>query len=106
MKRALLLLAALALAGCGAHTRALPPVAPAYPGATGAATRANATFSTTDWTLPAGTHATAVYDWYVARLTKLGWKITQQNETGVHADKGDRTLDGGVRGSTLEVNKG
>ena len=80
-------------------------MAPAYPGATDARTTSNASFSTTDWTLPPGTRASAVYDWYVARLTQLGWTVTQRNETGLHAEKGAQTLDVGVRGTTLEINK-
>ncbi|HEV2593450.1 MAG TPA: hypothetical protein VGU02_16325 [Gaiellaceae bacterium] len=96
----------LLLAGCGGHKATLPPVAPAYPGATDAKTAKAASYTSTDWTLPAGTHDTTVYDWYVAKLTKLGWKVTQRNETGVHAEKGRNTLDVGVRGTTLEVNKG
>lgn len=99
-------LVVLALVGCGAHKRAQPPVAPAYPGATGAQTTTNASYSTTDWTLPSGARAATVYDWYVARLTKLGWKVTQRNETGLHAEKGEHTLDVGVRGTTLEINRG
>ena len=106
MRITLVAAAALALAGCGGHQRALPPVAPAYPDATDARTSANGAFATTDWTLPVATRATAVYDWYEARLTKLGWKITQRNETGVHAEKGAQTIDVGVRGTTLEINKG
>jgi hypothetical protein len=103
---AILIVAALVLAGCGGHKRALPPVAPAYPGATDAHTTANGAFTTTDWSLPAGPRPSVVYDWYTTRLTQLGWKITQRNETGVHAMKGKRTLDVGVRGGTLEINRG
>ena len=106
MRRGALLLAVAFLAACGGHRAAQPPVAPAYPGATDARTSTHGSFATTDWTLPGGARATAVYDWYVARLTKLGWKVTQRNETGLHAEKGARTLDVGVRGSTLEINKG
>ena len=106
MRIALVVAAAVVLAGCGGHQAASPPVGPAYPGATDAHTSTNASFSSTDWTLPAGTRPSTVYDWYVARLTKLGWRITQRNETGVHAEKGQRTLDVGVRGTTLEVNRG
>jgi hypothetical protein len=96
----------LLVCGCGGSRRAAQPVAPAYPGASDARTTTNASFATTDWTLPDGARATAVYDWYVARLTKLGWKVTQRNETGLHAEKGSATLDVGVRGTTLEINKG
>lgn len=105
MKR-VALAATVLLVGCGGHKTLLPPVAPAYPGATDARTSEHGSFTSTDWRLPAGTRDTIVYDWYVARLTKLGWKVTQRNETGVHAEKGARTLDVGVRGSTLEVNRG
>jgi hypothetical protein len=97
----------LLLAGCGSTKKAAaPPVAPAYPGATSPHTTASASYSTTDWSLPAGTRASSVYDWYSTRLAKLGWKVTQRNETGLHVEKGNTTLDVGVRGTTLEINKG
>lgn len=101
-----LILVAVALVACGAHKASLVPVAPAFPSATGAQTATNASYSSTDWTLPAGTRATRVYDWYATRLTKLGWKVTQRNQTGLHAEKGSATLDVGVRGTTLEINRG
>jgi hypothetical protein len=104
--KAVVLVAVLLLVGCGGHKKMLPPVAPAYPGATDAQTSTTGSYSTTDWSLPQGTRDTAVYDWYVAKLSRLGWKITQRNETGLHAEKGNSTLDVGVRGTTLEVNKG
>lgn len=91
------------LAGCGGAHKAKPPVAPAYPGATDARTTSNASFDATDWTLPKGTLPSVVYDWYTRTLQRRGWKITQRNETGVHAEKGGKTLDVGVRGQTLEA---
>ena len=96
----------LLLVGCGGHNAAPPPVAPAFPGATDPHTTTNATFATTDWSLPAQARATAVYDWYSTRLPELGWKVTQRNQTGLHAEKGNATLDVGVRGATLEINRG
>jgi hypothetical protein len=107
--RRVALVALLLLAGCGGH-KSGPTVTgvfvPKYPGSTAPKTTQNQAFTTFDFALPAGAHAETVYDWYVARLTKLGWKVTQRNETGVHAEKSKRTIDVGVRGRTLEINQG
>jgi hypothetical protein len=84
----------------------VPETVPVYPGASAPKIAVNAPFQSTDYTLPAGTRPSTVYDWYSARLPKRGWKITQLNETGVHAEKGKRTIDVGVRGRTLEINQG
>ena len=110
MRIGLLAAAALLLAGCGGHKAArlsfTPAPVPVYPGAGTPKVAVNPTFQSTDFTLPAGTAPTAVYTWYARALPKRGWKITQLNETGVHAEKGARTLDIGVRGRTLEVIQG
>jgi hypothetical protein len=104
---ALYVCVALLLAGCGAkkHLDAkvyFVPV-PAYPGAGDPRHSANSTFASTDWTLPKGTLPSQVYAWYAARLPKEGWKITDKNETGLRAHKGNRAVSIGVRGRTLEV---
>jgi hypothetical protein len=98
VKRAIIVVAVVVLAGCGKHEQRVTftPV-PVYPGATGARDSANATFASRDWTLPAGTLPSQVYDWYTVRLPKAGWKITDKNETGLRAHSV------GVRGRTLEV---
>ena len=106
MRRASLLVAAVALAGCGGK-HAQPDVAftpiPVYPGATGERDSANPTFATRDWTLPKGTLPSQVYAWYQERLAKAGWKVTDKNETGLRAHRGTRALSIGVRGRTLEA---
>ena len=106
MRVAALLIAALVLAGCGSSHRpakAKPAAVPAYPGATGERSSANSVFATTDWKLPPGTRPSTVYDWYTAKLQALGWRVTQRNETGLHAERRGKRVDIGVRGRTLEV---
>lgn len=109
MRVALAVAAALLLAACGAHKKVtgnfIPPPFPLYPGATAPKITSNATYQTADFTLPEGTKASTVYDWYAVNLPRRGWKVTQRNETGVHAEKGDLTADIGVRGRTLEINQ-
>ena len=105
MRRAVILAAALSLAGCGGKhqtTVRFTPV-PVYPGASGAHDSANATFASRDWKLPAGTLPSQVYAWYTARLPKAGWRITDKNETGLRAHRAGRAISIGVRGRTLEV---
>jgi len=105
VRGAAIVMAALLLAGCGAKKRIVvffTPV-PVYPGATGAHDSANATFATRDWTLPKGTLPSQVYAWYAARLPKVGWRITDRNETGLRAHRDGRAVSIGVRGRTLEV---
>jgi hypothetical protein len=105
VRGALILVAALALAGCGGKHQtvvAFTPV-PVFPGATGAHDSANATFASRDWTLPAGTLPSQVYAWYMVRLPKAGWTITDKNETGLRAHRAGRAISVGVRGRTLEV---
>lgn len=105
---ALLALALLLLAGCGGHKAKpafVPPPFPLYPGAYAPKITSNPTYQTADFTLPKGTTSTQVYDWYTSHLPARGWKITQKNETGLHAEKGDLRADVGVRGQTLEINQ-
>jgi hypothetical protein len=105
VKRAIILVAVVVLAGCGGkHDQRVTftPV-PVYPGATGARDSANATFASRDWTLPAGTLPSQVYDWYTVRLPKAGWTIADKNETGLRAHRRGRAVSVGVRGRTLEV---
>ena len=111
MRVALAVAAVVLLAGCGGHKAtatkrfvALP--VPRYPGASAPKVVENPTYETTDFTLDPRAKAAAVYDWYAKNLPSRGWKITQRNETGLHAEKGKRTLDIGVRGTTLEINQG
>lgn len=108
---ALLALALLLLAGCGGHKAAttttsfVPPPFPLYPGAYAPRITQNPSYQTADFTLPKGTTSPQVYDWYTSHLPARGWKITQKNETGIHAEKGNLTADIGVRGQTLEINQ-
>ena len=111
MRTALVLAAALLLAGCGGHKAAtttakfVAPPFPLFPGAYGPRITNTATFEAAEFQLPKGTKATAVYDWYSVELPHRGWSITQRNETGIHAEKGKLTADIGVRGMTLEINQ-
>jgi hypothetical protein len=106
LRSTVILVAAALLAGCGGHKH--PPqvkvaFVPRYPTASHERDSSNAAFSSLDWTLPAGTRPSVVYDWYARRLQSLGWRITQRNETGLHAERGAKTLDIGVRDRTLEA---
>lgn len=104
-----LVAAALLLAGCGGHkaskTNFVAPTFPLYPGSYAPKIKAYPTYQTADFTLPQGTKAAVVYAWYTTHLPPRGWKITQKNETGIHAEKGELTADIGVRGQTLEINQ-
>jgi hypothetical protein len=114
MRRAAVLLPTLVLAGCGhGHSAyrkandALLARIPVYPGAATPQTTAGGAgdteFGARDWTLPAGAGRTRVDNWYIARLHAAGWRITDTNESGVHAVRGTASIDVGVRGRTLEV---
>jgi hypothetical protein len=108
---ALLLLVAVAVAGCGASkpsaqeraNTALLDRAPVYPGTTGAKTTPGDAFAARDWTLPAGAPATQVIDWYIAALQARGWKVTGKSFNTIRAKDGQSSLSVGVRARTLEV---
>jgi hypothetical protein len=108
---ALVMLAALALLGCGASkpsaaaraNAALLDRAPVYPGASGPKTTPGDAFAARDWTLPAGVRASQVIDWYVARLQARGWKVTGKSFDTIRAKHGQSSLSVGVRARTLEV---
>jgi hypothetical protein len=108
---ALLLLVAVAVAGCGASkpstqaraNTALLDRAPVYPGATGPKTTPGDAFAARDWTLPSSTRAETVIDWYVAKLQARGWKVTGKSFNTIRAKHGPSTLSVGVRAHTLEV---
>jgi hypothetical protein len=111
VKIAFVLLAALALAGCGAK-KADPNVAllddlAVYPGATSPKTTtsgaADTRFAARDWTLPAGATQTKVIDWYQQRLPVAGWKLTGKSFGTLRATRGAASLSVGVRGGTLEA---
>ena len=107
--RIALVLVVVALAACGGHAKKLsfvPVAVPHYPSATKPKVSVQPTFQSTDWTLPGGTRPSTVYDWFGVHLAIRGWKVTQSNETGLHAVFHNRTLDVGVRGRTLEINQG
>jgi len=111
VKVALLLLMAVAFAGCGvakpsAQARAntaLLDRAPVYPDASAPKTTPGDAFSARDWTLPASARAETVIDWYVAKLQARGWTVTGKSFNTIRAKHGKSTLSVGVRGGTLEV---
>jgi hypothetical protein len=108
---ALLVLIAVAVAGCGAskpsaETRAntaLLDRAPVYPGASTPKTTAGDAFAARDWTLPASARAETVIDWYVAKLQARSWKVTGKSFNTIRAKHGQSTLSVGVRAGRLEV---
>jgi hypothetical protein len=110
--RILLLIFVVLLAACGgggepsAQARAntaLLDRAPVYPGATVPQTTSDDSFSSRDWTLPAGTRAAAVIDWYVTTLQARGWKVLGKSFDTIRAKHGAATLSVGVRARTLEI---
>jgi hypothetical protein len=115
VKGAVVVLAVVALAGCGGHkpsayataNTALLDGIPVYPGAAAPKTTAsgagNTEFGGRDWTLPATARATTVIDWYVQRLPAAGWKVTGQSFDTIRATRRNATLSVGVRARTLEV---
>ena len=111
MKVALLLLMAVAVAGCGASkpsaqaraNTALLDRAPVYPGASAPKTTAGDAFAARDWTLPVAARAETVIDWYVAKLQARGWKVAGKSFNTIRAKHGQSTFSVGVRGGTLEV---
>jgi hypothetical protein len=107
----LLLLSAFAAGGCGSHkpsaqalaNSALLGRAPVYPGAAAPKTTPGDAFAARDWTLPAGTRAETVIDWYVARLQARGWKVAGKSFNTIRARRGRLSLSVGVRARTLEI---
>ena len=103
---------AVLLAGCGGGDKpsaqsyanvAILDRAPVYPGAAGGQTTPGDAFASRDWTLPAGTPASRVIDWYVMRLQTRGWKVLGKSFDTIRAKRGGATLSVGVRARTLEV---
>jgi hypothetical protein len=115
VRRASILFAALALAGCGekkADEYALANTAllgglPVYPGAaaprTSVSSAAGTQLGARDWTLPARTDPEAVVAWYVPRLERAGWRITGKSNGVIRAVRRGATLSLGARGRTLEA---
>jgi hypothetical protein len=107
----LLLLSALTVTACGSDkpsaqaraNTALLDRAPVFPGAVSPTTTSGDAFASRDWTLPAGTSAAPVIDWYVARLQARGWKVLGKSFDTIRAKHGTATLSVGVRARTLEV---
>lgn len=111
MRVAFVMLAVL-LAGCGHGVKPSPQSdanvaildhAPVYPGASAEQTTPGDAFASRDWTLPAGTRASRVIDWYVMRLQARGWKVLGKSFDTIRATKPGATLSVGVRARTLEV---
>jgi hypothetical protein len=112
---ALLLAAAVLLAGCGSkkpdpYARsniALLDKLPVYPGSAAPKTTTSGTsdtqFGARDWTLPAGTSAVRVVDWYEQKLLAGGWKVDGKSFNTLRAVRGGASLSVGVRGRTLEA---
>ena len=111
MRLALLLAAAIVLAGCGSHKPSAHTVAntalldrvPVYPGSAGAKTTPGDAFGARDWTLPAKANANVVIDWYVAQLQARGWKVSGKSFNTIRASKDGAKVSVGVRARTLEV---
>jgi len=107
----LLLPSALLLSTCGGHkesavSRANVAVlagAPVYPGASAPKTTTGDVFAARDWTLPAGTSAERVIDWYIAKLQARRWKVSGKSFNTIRATRGTSSLSVGVRGHTLEL---
>jgi hypothetical protein len=107
----LLLLSALILTACGGHKPSAQARAngtlldrvPVYPSATAPKTTPGEAFAARDWTLPAGTAAAPVIDWYIATLQARGWKVTGKSFNTIRAKHGRSSLSVGVRARTLEV---
>jgi hypothetical protein len=101
----------VALVGCGAPKRSAHEQAntrlldstPVYPGATAPKTTPGDAFAARDWTLPAGTPAERVIDWYVAKLPARGWKVKGKSFNTIRATRGQSSVSVGVRARTLEV---
>ena len=111
MRIAFVILAVL-LAGCGGSDKlsaqsvanvSLLNRAPVYPGARAPRTTSGDAFASRDWTLPAGTSASRVIDWYVTRLQARGWKVLGKSFDTIRAKRLGATLSVGVRARTLEV---
>ena len=112
---ALLVVALLALSGCGTKkpnayaqaNRALLDRLPVYPGAaapkTTAGSGAATQFGARDWTLPARVRASRVVDWYVRKLRAQGWKVSEKSFDTIRATRAQAALSVGVRGRTLEL---
>ena len=111
MTRAALLLATVALVGCGGGGKpdryteansALLNRLPVYPGAASPKTTAGANSSTQfgarDWTLPAQAKADTVIVWYERKLEAAGF--TQAGQTGSHV-KFAKTTPEGTRTATV-----
>jgi hypothetical protein len=111
----LVLLAALALTGCGskrtdAYDRAniaLLDRLPVYPGSASPRTttsgETNTKFGARDWTLPKGTTAAEVVRWYEHALQQRGWRITGESFGTIRAVRKGATVSIGARGRTLEA---
>jgi hypothetical protein len=110
---ALVLVAALALAGCGgkkadpyaqANVKLLDELV-VYPGAASPKTTTSGTadeqFAGRDWTLPAGATQTTVVDWYQQKLPAAGWTVTGKSFGTLRATRRAASLSIGVRGRTL-----
>jgi uncharacterized lipoprotein YajG len=111
VRTAVLLAAALVLAGCGGHkpsaqltaNTTLLDTIPVYPGSTAPKTTPGEAFGARDWALPAKAAANSVIDWYVQQLQARGWKVSGKSFNTIRASKHDARVSIGVRGRTLEV---
>jgi hypothetical protein len=111
VRAVLLVVAVLALAGCGSHkptaqtlqNTALLDSIPVYPGSAAPKTTPGQAFGARDWTLPAKVSAPQVIDWYVARLQARGWKVSGKSFNTIRASRHGASVSIGVRARTLEV---
>jgi hypothetical protein len=112
VRRAVLVTAALLLAGCGGDAKPDPQVAantalldriPVYPGSAAPKTTPGQAFGARDWTLPANADPNRVIDWYVTRLEARGWKVSGKSFNTIRASRAGTSVSVGVRKRTLEV---
>ena len=115
MKVAAVLLALLALTGCGSKRQdaydkaniALLDRLPVYPGSASPRTttsgETNTKFGARDWTLPKKASAVTVFHWYETALQRRGWRITGESFGTIRAVKRGASLSLGVRGRTVEA---
>ena len=112
MRVAVLVAAALLIAGCGGGAKPDPHIAantalldriPVYPGSAAPKTTPGQAFGARDWTLPANANANVVIDWYVARLQARGWKVSGKSFDTIRATRAGTSVSVGVRKRTLEI---
>jgi hypothetical protein len=115
VRLAALLVALLALTGCGSKRQdaydraniALLDRLPVYPGSASPRTTTsgatNTKFGARDWTLPRRAGANTVFRWYETALQRRGWRITAESFGTIRAVRNGASLSLGIRGRTVEA---